>query len=563
MPSTLAAVLVEVQQLLRSVAAGGDLHRIAARALQAALTACGARDGVVLAPDLLASSGAPSAAMTAAGRASLDNGRPARRRDAATGRSVLAVPIRAGGRTLGSIAVAGEMDRLDPAALSLLGDAIAIAVASRPQPTPQTAELVDALVNVRDELSALDCALAVFGAHAGCVLTGDSRLRLTAVRHLATLRVEAMLEAPATRALLGSSSVRTHHDGFDVLVAVPAGSARLLLVMPSEPDAAVVRVLGAFGRAVGAALAARDERARAQLADDTVAALVTALSQPVVVTGADGRIVHANAAGARLRDRIDPAAEEVTAVDDTGVEHVYRVGHAAVFDSAHITVLEDVTVAKEVERIKADLISVIGHELRTPITIVRGGLRTLAKRGTAITDEALATTVDAMTRNVSRLERLIEDLLFVSAVTDGRQAIEVEEVDLGALIDSLAGERVRVESTEPLANLRLDAAQVRRVIDHLVDNALKHSVGEVVIEVITRDAEIEVAVVDEGEGIFSGDLPTLFSRFHQVDGSSTRATGGTGLGLYIARRIVEAHGGRIWCTSRIGHGSRFAFTLPR
>ena len=104
---------------------------------------------------------------------------------------------------------------------------------------------------------------------------------------------------------------------------------------------------------------------------------------------------------------------------------------------------------------------------------------------------------------------------------------------------------------------------VRRSIAHLLDNALKHSTEDVVVEIAVRDDEVEVAVVDQGEGIYSGDLSNLFSRFHQVDGTSTRETGGTGLGLYIARRVVEAHGGRIWATSRLGRGSRFCFTLPR
>jgi signal transduction histidine kinase len=84
-----------------------------------------------------------------------------------------------------------------------------------------------------------------------------------------------------------------------------------------------------------------------------------------------------------------------------------------------------------------------------------------------------------------------------------------------------------------------------------------------VIELRELHDSVEVAVVDTGVGIFSGDIPTLFRRFRQLDGSSTRATGGTGLGLYVARRIVEAHGGRIWCESRLGHGSRFVVTLPR
>ncbi|MEA3055340.1 MAG: two-component system, OmpR family, phosphate regulon sensor histidine kinase PhoR, partial [Actinomycetota bacterium] len=224
---------------------------------------------------------------------------------------------------------------------------------------------------------------------------------------------------------------------------------------------------------------------------------------------------------------------------------------------------DDVTAAREVEQIKTDLIAVIGHELRTPITVVRGAIRTLSKRGTGITAEDLTTTLGAMSRNVARLERLIEDLLFVSAISDGRHALDRTMGDVGAVVDELGSERVQVVRRADVPLLSIDLALVRRAIAHLLDNALKHSTEDIVIEIAVRDDEVEVAVVDQGEGIYSGDVAHLFSRFHQVDGTSTRETGGAGLGLYIARRVVEAHGGRIWATSRLGRGSRFCFTLPR
>jgi signal transduction histidine kinase len=171
--------------------------------------------------------------------------------------------------------------------------------------------------------------------------------------------------------------------------------------------------------------------------------------------------------------------------------------------------------------------------------------------------------VDALTRNVDRLERLLEDLLFISAVEKGRTSVHADADDVGELVDGLAGERVVVTRPRAPVTVPFDRGKVGHALYHLVDNALKYSEGEVVVEVVNRPDEVEIAVVDRGPGIFSGDVPSLFRRFRQLDGTSTRATGGTGIGLYIARRIVEAHGGRIWCDTRLGHGSRFAFTLPR
>jgi signal transduction histidine kinase len=222
-----------------------------------------------------------------------------------------------------------------------------------------------------------------------------------------------------------------------------------------------------------------------------------------------------------------------------------------------------VTSRTEAERIKADLVAVIGHELRTPITVMKSAVRTLTKRGADMDDETRAFTLDASARNLDRLERLVEDLLFVSSVNDGPAAVRSERVDLAELVDAVAGERVVVRRPRGKLYVEADGPKVLHAIRHLVENALKHSDGEIVVELHELPGDVELSVVDTGEGIFSGDVPDLFRRFHQVDGSSTRATGGTGLGLYVSRRIVEAHGGRIWCQSRLGHGSRFAFTLPR
>jgi signal transduction histidine kinase len=105
-----------------------------------------------------------------------------------------------------------------------------------------------------------------------------------------------------------------------------------------------------------------------------------------------------------------------------------------------------------------------------------------------------------------------------------------------------------------------DRRLLERILDPLLDNALRYSDGPVTVEIADRGETFEVAVVDVGPGIFSGDIPGLFERFHPLDGSPVRQ--GAGIGLYTCRRLAELMGGRIWCDSRLGIGSRFAVRLP-
>lgn len=108
----------------------------------------------------------------------------------------------------------------------------------------------------------------------------------------------------------------------------------------------------------------------------------------------------------------------------------------------------------------------------------------------------------------------------------------------------------------------LDRAKIEQILDHLVDNALKYSEGQVEIALTVKDEEVHISVTDHGVGIYSGDIPRLFQKFGQIDSTSTRSHGGTGLGLYICKRLVEVHQGHIWCESQMGRGSTFTFSLP-
>ncbi|MGH9282783.1 MAG: sensor histidine kinase, partial [Acidimicrobiales bacterium] len=197
-----------------------------------------------------------------------------------------------------------------------------------------------------------------------------------------------------------------------------------------------------------------------------------------------------------------------------------------------------------------------------PITVIKGYMQTLVRRGDSLTPERKAQALNALESNVSRLERLIEDLLFMSAIEQRSAAMDLRPHDLAAILRAEAGPRVIVGTPPHPVEVEIDDARLARVLHHLLTNALEHSAGEVHLGLVEAEGEVEVSVTDTGPGIFSGDLPYLFDRFRQLDSSSTRTHGGVGIGLYICRRVVEALGGRIWCESRLGVGSRFIFTLP-
>jgi signal transduction histidine kinase len=228
-----------------------------------------------------------------------------------------------------------------------------------------------------------------------------------------------------------------------------------------------------------------------------------------------------------------------------------------------VLVLDDLTAERQADAVKADFVAVIGHELRTPLTVMKGYVHTLVKRWDTLAEEKRGQALGAVQQNLSRLERLIEDLLFISAVEQRRCKLELERHDLGELLADKADDRVTVRRTRGPVDMLVDAAKLDQVMHHLLDNALKYSDGPVVVEVADKGDAVEVSVTDSGPGIYSGDIPHLFERFRQLDGSSTRQHGGVGIGLYLCRRLVEAMGGRIGCESRLGVGSRFAFVLPK
>jgi PAS domain S-box-containing protein len=231
--------------------------------------------------------------------------------------------------------------------------------------------------------------------------------------------------------------------------------------------------------------------------------------------------------------------------------------------------LREVTEARQVDRIKDALVATVSHELRTPLTSIIGYLELLGS-GEPLGEEA-ARFVEIVRRNAARLQRMVEELLFLSRVEAGGLELDLEDVDvvelartaLGSADPAAAAKRITLEYDGPDAlRTRADANRLGQVFDNLISNAIKFTPerGRVKVSMDSDEGTIVASVCDTGCGIPQAEQSRLFERFFRS--SSTRDVPGTGLGLTIVRAIVESHGGSILFKSAEGEGTTFTFTLP-
>ena len=223
-----------------------------------------------------------------------------------------------------------------------------------------------------------------------------------------------------------------------------------------------------------------------------------------------------------------------------------------------------------VESRRRELVGDLTHELRTPLTIVKGYLEGLAD-GTIEPSEEI---YGRLVRETERLQRLVNDLQELSKLEAGYLPVEIKEVAIAPLIKQvcdrfsdqlIASEDLALTSSLPddLPAVWGDPARIEQVLVNLLSNALRHTKkGEVGVRVYTESGWVWVAVSDTGTGISEADLPHVFERFWRADRSRDRASGGSGIGLAVSRRLVELQGGRIEAESLLGKGSVFRFSLP-
>lgn len=244
-------------------------------------------------------------------------------------------------------------------------------------------------------------------------------------------------------------------------------------------------------------------------------------------------------------------------------------------EQAYFCVVHDVTERKELERRRKELVAIVSHDLRAPLSAVSCNLTLLAEgvRG-ELAPPALKEVLDAE-RNVARLMRLVKDILDMEKMDSGKMELSFHECDLLDLIDQ-SEEAVRQLAAQANVSITVDAEDIQltcdadriiQVLVNILSNAIKYSPqgGQIKVEASVSDQfqdRVTFRVSDQGPGIPEDYFDKVFDRFRQVDGASKTAKSGTGLGLTIAQEIVHLHGGQIGVDSTLGSGSSFWFTIP-
>jgi PAS domain S-box-containing protein len=236
------------------------------------------------------------------------------------------------------------------------------------------------------------------------------------------------------------------------------------------------------------------------------------------------------------------------------------------------TIARDVTERKAIERLKDEFLATVSHELRTPLSAIRGHIELVLDGDAGPVTELQRQFLDIATQSTDRLGALINDLLDMEKIEAGKMQIRQEPVDLAVVLHGVVstfrheaerkGLGFRAEIADRLVVIG-DQDRLIQVFANLVSNAIKYTPrGEIGVEAARRAGRVVVAVHDTGIGIAAEDRPQLFSKFFRSQDRAVRAAGGTGLGLVIAKGIVERHGGTIEVESEKGAGTRFTVTLP-
>ena len=462
-----------------------------------------------------------------------------------------------------------------------------------------TLDLDDLLQQVLDGSSRLSGSRDGFA----CLFDENGAISRGVFRGLDKPAIKNLVEMPEVRdAVLRSEAayVKDHSVSVAAVGFRTTRGTRGLVVTVADPVILDGRqdLLRAFGQQAASALSSGELYGEVNGKESELSAIIQTVPHPIVLADAHGRIVAINpaaeavfgistmfCAGVPVHGNLGNEDVERMMSGNGGVHAEIELGSpprtykASVNDvempgapMGRVMIMDDVTAEREMIQKQRDFVAMIGHELRTPLTLVKGFARTLIRkvdkdRLTAEDAREGLATIDA---KAAQLERLIEDLLYVSKIETREATLKVETTEVPDLLKRVAqdvitdhpGRRISVDVAAAV-KWPCDETKIALVLRHLLENALKYSDEDVVVRAAEDGTDLTVEVVDRGAGILSSDIPQIFERFRQIDGSSTREHGGTGVGLYLCAQLVRMHHGRIWVDSTWGKGSNFSFSIPR
>jgi PAS domain S-box-containing protein len=397
--------------------------------------------------------------------------------------------------------------------------------------------------------------------------------------------------------------------GYSAFLGVPVGGAEgatvgVLAVYASVPRdwrEEEIEALLAVAASTSAALSNAELYQRVALERERSVAILANIAEGIVAVDRDGKVVLWNSAAEVITgvpasvalgrapvdvlqrsleppdegvrgDRLVPITRGREEVWLSVIEAVMRDPLGAV--AGRIFAFRDISGDRLVEQVKSDFVSTVSHELRTPLTSIYGFAETLLRQDVMFGEEERLTFLRYIASESQRLTSIVDTLLNVARLDTGDLQVDLVKTDVrevvGQVLDTVSGteadgHRFVVDLPEEPLEAKADPEKLRQVCSILVENAVRYSPhgGTVTVGATRRQDTVVVSVADEGIGIPQADQEQIFRKFYRGSDAELRAgSGGTGLGLFIARGLITAMGGRIWVSSREGEGSRFAFELP-
>jgi PAS domain S-box-containing protein len=299
----------------------------------------------------------------------------------------------------------------------------------------------------------------------------------------------------------------------------------------------------------------------------------------ITAVGPEGASGSVNPIDRVLREGITIAKSEQLIESRTGDRIWAEISYSPIFDdtgrvTSGIAIIRNTTRDREVEEIKSDFISIVSHELRTPLTAIKGFLSMTLKGDFGELSEKQYHYLSRVYQSNQRMIDLVEDLMDATYIESGKITLTIRPIAMENVINEVVSElagkgaanqiMLNVRRRQRLPLVLADETRLHQIVLNLVDNAIKYSMPGTNVEIDFRiqGDDLITTISDHGVGISKHQIDRLFTKFGRIFNPLSIQAGGTGLGLYIVKNLVESHGGRIWATSQEGKGSRFHFSLP-